>query len=279
MESGLDAEAAHMEGFYESIRRRVEGITTYDGRQKVIKELYENFFKKALAGEVKRLGVVYTPNELIHFILYSTQHVLQEQFGVGLSQEGVDILDPFTGTGSFLVQLIRNPDLIADRDLVRKFHSELHANEILLLAYYIAAISIEEAFHSRRGLDETSHERFEGMVFCDTFMLSQSQQGSFKNGFSRENSQRLEEQQKRVITVILGNPPWSTRNEDLKYPEIDKKIFETYQKHTSTSSKNTLYDAYVRALRWSSDRLGEDGVIAFVTNGSFIDSNTGGWYP
>ena len=169
-------------------------------------ELYERFFKVALKKEAERLGIVYTPIEVVDFILHSADHALQQHFGRRLGDENVHILDPFTGTGTFIVRLLQNPELIRDEDLVRKFQSELHANEIVLLAYYIAAINIEEAFHGRRGM-ETEYAPFDGIVFTDTFTLGEGE-GQFAETLP-VNSERVERQQGRDITVIVGNPPYS----------------------------------------------------------------------
>ena len=153
-----------------SVRSRAQALDNAEARQKVLLELYERFFKVALKKEAERLGIVYTPIEVVDFILHSADHALQQHFGRRLTGENVHILDPFTGTGTFIVRLLQNPELIRDEDLVRKFQSELHANEIVLLAYYIAAINIEEAYHGRRGM-ETEYAPFDGIVFTDTFTL------------------------------------------------------------------------------------------------------------
>ena len=198
-------------------------------------------------------------------------------FGRGLSDEGVHVLDPFTGTGIFLVRLLQSA-LVLDSDLARKYHRELHANEIVLLAYYIAAIHIEEAFHGRRGPDST-YEPFDGIVLTDTFNLHTDRTG-FPMTWLPDNSERVERQQKLPIQVIVGNPPWSGKqksagdnNPTIDYPEFEKRVGETYAARSKATNKNSLYDTYKMAIRWASDRIGDQGVVALVSNGSWIDGN------
>ena len=174
---GLENETRDLEPFYASVRRRARALETAEGRQKVLLELYETFFSVALRKDAERLGIVYTPVEVVDFILHSADHALHQHFGRRLTDADVHVLDPFTGTGTFLVRLLQNPELIRDADLARKFTAELHANEIVLLAYYIAAINIEEAFHGRRGM-ESEYAPFEGMALTDTFNLGEARAGS-----------------------------------------------------------------------------------------------------
>ena len=220
---------------------------------------------------------MYTPVEVVDFILNSADHVLRKEFGRGLTDEGVHVLDPFTGTGIFLVRLLQS-GLIQEADLERKYREELHANEIVLLAYYIAAIHIEEAYRGQRGPD-SGYEPFKGIVLTDTFNLRQD-----RTGFPREwlpaNSERVERQQASPIQVIVGNPPWSAwqkssadENPNVNYPELERRISETYAERSTATLKNSLYDTYKMAIRWASDRIGDEGVVAFVTNGSWIDGH------
>ncbi len=188
------------------------------------------------------------------------------------------ILDPFTGTGLFLVRLLQS-ELIRDEDLTRKYRQELHANELVLLAYYISAIHIEEAYHGRMGLNH-SYAPFEGIVLTDTFNLHTGRSG-FPRDWLPENSQRAERQQNAPIQVIVGNPPWSAHqkssadeNPNVNYPKLEQRVRETYAEYSKTSNKTGLYDSYKMAIRWASDRIGEEGIVAFVTNGSWIDGNT-----
>ena len=265
--------------FYESVRMRARGLDNSGARQRVLMELYEKFFATALKKDTERLGIVYTPVEIVDFILNSADQVLREEFGRSLSDEGVHVLDPFTGTGTgiFLVRLIQSA-LIADPDLERKYRRELHANEIVLLAYYIAAIHIEEAFHGRRGAD-APYQPFEGIVLTDTFNLHTDRTG-FPRDWLPDNSERAERQQRLPIQVVIGNPPWSAAqrssaddNPNVDYPELEKRVSETWAVRSTATLKNSLYDTYKMAIRWASDRIGEQGVIALVTNGSWIDGN------
>ena len=276
-EFGLENEVRDLAPFYESVRLRARGLDNSAARQRVLMELYEKFFATALKKDADRLGIVYTPVEIVDFILASTHRVLRDEFGRSLSDEGVHILDPFTGTGIFLVRLLQST-LIRDADLVRKYREELHANELVLLAYYIAAIHIEEAFHGRRGAD-SSYTPFGGIVLTDTFNLHTDRTG-FPRAWLPDNSKRVERQQKAPIQVIVGNPPWSVGqkssandNPNVDYPELEKRVADTYAARSTATLKNSLYDTYKMAIRWASDRIGEQGVIAFVTNGSWIDGN------
>ena len=276
-EFGLEDETRDLAGFYESVRMRARGIDNSEGRQRVLLELYEKFFQKALKKDAERLGIVYTPVEVVDFILHSANEVLQDEFGRCLSDEGVHILDPFTGAGIFLARLLQSK-LIQPDDLERKYREELHANEIVLLAYYIAAVNIEEAFHGKRGEDK-AYEPFNGIVLTDTFNLSKGR-NLFPKGWLPDNNERVERQQQLPIGVIVGNPPWSAGqksaaddNPNVDYPELEKRVSETYVEHSTAKNKNSLYDTYKMAIRWASDRIGEQGIIAFVTNGSWINGN------
>ena len=276
-EFGLEGELRDVEPFYESVRARARGLDNSEARQRVLMELYENFFAVAMKKDADRLGIVYTPPEVVDFILHSADHVLREEFGTRLSDPGVHVLDPFTGTGVFLVRLLRS-GLIGDADLARKYREELHANELLLLAYYIAAVSIEEAFHERCGA-ESAYEPFKGIALTDTFNLHTART-TLPHAWLPENSDRVEHQQKLPIQVVVGNPPWSAgqrssadENPNVDYPELESRIAETYAARSSVTNKNSLYDHYKMAIRWASDRIGEQGVVAFVTNGSWIEAN------
>ncbi len=271
----LDAETHKLDKFYETVRNRASGIDNAEGKQKIIIELYDKFFKTAFPKMASRLGIVYTPIEIVDFILQSAEDLMRKEFGKGLSDEGVDILDPFTGTGSFIVRLLQMK-FIESKDLARKYNHELHANEVILLAYYIAAINIENAYHER--MSDADYEPFPGILFTDTFQLEEK--NWMEETFFPENYSRAKRQRKRPIRVIIGNPPYSSGqrdegddNKNLKYPKLDTKIRETYAKDSSATNLNSLYDSYIRALRWASDRIGEEGIIAFVSNGYYIDGN------
>ena len=285
-EQNLETETASLQGFYDSVRRRASGIDNAAGRQKIVIELYEKFFKEAFPKMAESLGIVYTPVEVVDFILHSVNDLLQQEFGESLSSENVHILDPFTGTGTFLTRLL-NSDLIADTDLERKYRQELHANEIVLLAYYIAAVNIEETYHERlqvkhliegNGAD-VKYESFPGIVLTDTFQINE-RDGDMLDQIFPINSKRVLKQKDTPIRVVLGNPPYSAgqssandNNANLSYPRLDQSIATSYVEHSTATNKNSLYDSYIRAFRWASDRIGEEGIVAYVSNGGWLDGN------
>ncbi|MGL4501160.1 MAG: type ISP restriction/modification enzyme, partial [Planktothrix sp.] len=273
----LEKDTAKLENFYSSVRERARGIDNAEAKQKIIIELYDKFFRSAFPQVVERLGIVYTPVEVVDFIVKSADQVLREEFGLGLTDEGVNILDPFTGTGTFIVRLLQN-GLIKPKDLERKFKRELHANEIVLLAYYIAAINIEETYHS---LQKEDYQPFEGIVLTDTFQVFEKE-GTLLDMMFPENNKRVINQKSRDITVIVGNPPYSAgqrsandNNQNLKYKHLDERLSSTYIENSSKKGgKSKAYDSYIRAIRWASDRIKDKGIVCFVTNGSFLDSNS-----
>lgn len=276
-DQGLDTEAKTLKDFYQSVKVRAEGIDNHEGRQRVIVELYDKFFKTALPKTADALGIVYTPIEVVDFIIRSTEQALVQHFGKSLSDEGVQIIDPFVGTGTFPVRLLQS-GLIKPEDLLRKYTSELHANEIVLLAYYIAAINIEAAFHDLAGGD---YQPFEGIVLTDTFQLAEGTAKLDGMDVLEGNSERAKKQQQQKITVVVGNPPYSVGqdsqnddNQNLKYEALDERIKETYAALSTASSVRTLYDSYIRAIRWASDRIRDEGIVAYVSNGGYIDGNT-----
>ena len=277
-EFGLENEVRDLAPFYDSIRLRAQGLDNAEARQRVLMELYEKFFATALKKDAERLGIVYTPVEVVDFILHSADHLLRTEFGRGLANKNVHVLDPFTGTGIFLVRLLQSAELIGKRELKGKFGSELWANELMLLAYYIAAIHIEEAFHGRMG-PNADYTPFDGIVLTDTFNL-RTDRTAFPKAWMPANSKRAERQQRHPIQVVVGNPPWSVGqksvaddNPNVAYPDLEQRIAETYAARSTATLKGSLYDTYKMAIRWASDRIGEQGVIAFVTNGSWIDGN------
>ena len=278
-EKNVQVETEKLEGFYQSVAERARGIDNIAGKQKVINELYEEFFRTAFPKMAEQLGIVYTPPEVVDFILHSANSLLQKEFARSLSSENVNLLDPFTGTGTFISRLLQS-QLIKDEDLGRKYTKELHANEIVLLAYYIAAINIEQAFHYRRQQKDDSYgySSFEGMVLTDSFQLHESE--DMVSQILPINSRRALRQKEKTIQVIIGNPPYSAKQKDihgntpkLSYPKLDAKIRSSYAADSAATYKANLYDSYIRAIRWASDRLGDEGIIGFVTNGSYIDGN------
>jgi predicted helicase len=278
-DQGLAAESKTLKGFYDSVRVRAEGIDNHAGRQQVIIELYDKFFKIALRKTADALGIVYTPVEVVDFIIRSTEQALTKHFGRSLTDEGVHIIDPFVGTGTFPVRLLQS-GVIKTGDLLRKYTSELHANEIVLLAYYIAAVNIEAAFHELASGDD-EYQPFEGIVLTDTFQLAEGGGAKLDGMDALEgNSERAKKQKAQPIMVVIGNPPYSggqdsmnDNNQNLKYEELDKRIAETYVARSASGNKSRLYDSYIRAIRWASDRIQVEGVVAFVSNGGYIESN------
>lgn len=271
----LEKETEGLAKFYDQVRKRAEKIDNAEGKQRVIYELYETFFKSAFKKMSERLGIVYTPVQVVDFIIKSADVALREEFGVGLADKGVHVLDPFTGTGTFMVRLLQS-GLISPADARRKYKDELHANELVLLAYYIAAINIEEAYHGLAGGD---YQPFEGIVLTDTFQLMEGE-GQFEEVFP-ENNKRAARQKKTDIRVIIGNPPYSVGQDSandgqakISYKTLDSRIEKTYAAGSTAGLKRNLYDSYVRALRWASDRIKDKGVICFVSNGSFVNKNT-----
>lgn len=277
----LDAENDTLEKFYESVRMRVQGIDSAEGRQRIIIELYDTFFRTAFAKTVDKLGIVYTPVEIVDFILNSADKVLRAEFGQGLTDEGVHILDGFTGTGTFMVRLIQS-GLIKPEDLARKYANELHANEILLLAYYIAAVNIEAAYQDamKEAGHDVGYEEFPGLILTDTFQSWEDDDRLDYEVF-RENNARLEHLKTLPIRVIVGNPPYSVgqesandNNANESYPTLDEAIRSSYASKSASTSLRTLYDSYIRAIKWASLRIPDRGVIAYVTNGGWLDSHS-----
>ena len=265
--SGIEAEAESLEEFYDSVRRRVKGAGTDEARQKIISELYDKFFRNAFAETSAKLGIVYTPVEIVDFILHSVSDVLKDEFGTGLGDEGVHILDPFAGTGTFITRLLQS-GLIDNADLPRKYENEIHANEIVLLAYYIASVNIETAFH---GLAGGAYKPYNRICLTDTFQLGEDD--DLLASLLKDNSDRRTQQKEQDIRVIVGNPPWMVGQKDYGYPHLYRRIETTYAANSTAMLKNSLYDSYKLAIRWASDRIGEKGVIGFVTNGSWLGSN------
>lgn len=270
-------EKRELRDLYASVRMRAEGIRTDAGRQSVIKDLYESFFKEAFKATSEKMGIVYTPNQVVDYILHATDRLLYKEFGQHLCDKDVHILDAFTGTGTFIVNLINDKDLMPDDKLPFKYRKEIHCNEIMLLAYYIASINIEHAFHSRIG---GKYESFPGAVLTDTFQMYEENDPLDVEMFV-DNSERILRQMETPIHVLIGNPPWSSgqnnandNNANESYPTLDKRISETYAAGTQATNKNSLYDSYIRAFRWASDRIGEKGIISFVTNGGWLRSDS-----
>ena len=271
-ERGLEKETEGLENFYRDVRIRAQGVATGAGKQQIVADLYQRFLKHALPETASSLGIVYTPTEVVDYIIHCVEKVLNKEFSVSVSDEGVHVLDPFVGTGTFITRLLQS-GLIRNRDLSRKYAEELHANDIMLLAYYIAAINIEAVYHDRS--EATEYEPFNGIVLTDTFQSYEQDDPMDEVLFPRNNA-RIERQKALDIRVIMGNPPWSATN-NRAYPTIDARVRSQYAEPASQVNVNRLYDPYVKALRWASDRVqnsANGGIVAFVTNGGFIDSNS-----
>ena len=280
---GLDTELRDLERFYQSIEKRIANLDTHDARQQVISEMYGTFFKTAFPKMAERLGVVYTPVEVVDFILRSVEHALQDNFGRGLTDRNVSVIDPFTGAGTFLSRLLA-PDtkLVSNKDVKRKYDSELFANEIILLAYYIASVNLESAYGQRTD----RFKQFEGLSLTDTF--NSARLDEYAGDIMSKPKKNIRRQRKADITVIVGNPPYSAgqssyndQNQNVKYPGMDKRIEDTYIRQTKSINPGiglvrSLYDSYIRSIRYASDRIGESGIIGFVTNASFVRSEAGG---
>lgn len=290
-ENAMDKDTQILDRFYQSVRTRVEGIDNAVGKQKIIVELYEKFFKTAFKKVVEQLGIVYTPIEVVDFINNSVAHVLKKEFKRNLSDQNVRIIDPFTGTGTFITRLIQTGLINADA-LPYKYEHELWANEIVLLAYYIASINIENAYHDAVGL-ENGYKPFNGICLTDTFQMYEDMATTVKVdgqdisvnealGTSLDqNSERIREQRNAKITVVIGNPPYSVGQkaandfaQNQKYPKLEEQIANTYVKESNATLSRGLYDSYIKAFRWASDRIDKNGgIIAFVTNAGWIDGN------
>ncbi|MDC4632699.1 DEAD/DEAH box helicase family protein [Acinetobacter baumannii] len=271
----LDSETEALQRFYDSVKMRASGIESAEGKQKIIVELYDKFFRNAFPRMTERLGIVYTPVEVVDFILHSVEDVLQQEFGKSIADEGVHVIDPFTGTGTFITRLLQS-GLIPPNKLTYKYKNEIHANELVLLAYYIAAINIEAVYHSEI-IDE--YTPFEGICLTDTFQMYEKK--DLVDQVLVDNSARRKRQMELPIQVIIGNPPYSVgqkseddNNANIKYPLLDSRIESTYAKESKATLQKNLYDSYIRAIRWASDRIETQGVIGFVSGSGYLDKTT-----
>ncbi len=272
----IEKEAVTLQRFYDSVKLRAQGIDNASGKQKIVVELYDKFFQNAFPKLRDKLGIVYTPVEAVDFIIHSVNEILQTEFNQNLGSDNVHIIDPFTGTGTFITRLLQT-GVIPLEKLTYKYKNEIHANEIILLAYYISAINVESVFHDIVGGD---YEPFNGICLTDTFQLHEK--GDLVSELLVDNSARRNKQKALDIRVIIGNPPYSVgqdnanaNNQNVAYPQLDEKIRNTYAKYSNATLKNSLYDSYIRAIRWASDRIKNAGVIGFITNAGFIEANTG----
>ena len=276
-EQAFEKDTEVLEKFYQSVRTNVGGIDNLEGKQTIIKNLYEKFFKGAFPLTVEKLGIVYTPVECVDFIIRSVDDILKSEFGTSLTEPNVHILDPFVGTGTFITRLLQS-GLIRSEDMERKYLNEIHCNEIVLLAYYIADVNIESVFH-----DITRRETYlpySGICLTDTFQLAEKKHNELFTEFFQDNSKRVKKQMATHVRVIVGNPPYSIGQksandnaQNLSYPYLDNRVSETYAAKSSANLTKSLYDTYIKAFRWASDRIPKDagGVVAFISNGAWLD--------
>lgn len=286
--SGLAKDRAELDKFYREVREGCRDMGSAQNRQRIISNLYDNFFKQALPKTVQQLGIVYTPPEVVDFILHSVSAALEKFFHRNISDRNVHVLEPFAGTGTFLARLIQS-GLIHSADLKRKYQSELHANEIVLLAYYIAAVNIENAFHA--ATNSATYAPFSGICLTDTFQTyeideakkarAKNRQGTLIESYDaplKENFGRIQQQLDTEIEIIIGNPPYSVGQksandnaQNVHYDHLEHRIAETYAAKTAATNKNSLYDSYIKAFRWASDRISNGGIVGFVTNAGWLD--------
>ncbi len=263
-----DAFLAPLDRFYLAIEQAALLCKDFSQKQHFLNTFYEKFFQGFSADVADTHGIVYTPQPIVDFMVKSVEHILKTEFDRSLSDSGVHIIDPFVGTGNFIVRLMQD---IQGAALEEKYRHELHCNEVMLLPYYIASLNIEQEFFQRTR----TYVPFEGIALADTFELLEQQQGEL---FTRENTERVKRQKAADMFVVIGNPPYnagqvndSDNNRNRKYPAMDTLIRETYAANSKATNKNALYDPYVKAIRWASDRIGNEGVVAFVTNNGFLD--------
>ena len=257
-----------LDRFYVAIEQAATLCRDFSQKQHFLNTFYEKFFQGFSENVADTHGIVYTPQPIVDFMVKSVEHILETEFGRSLSDTGVHIIDPFVGTGNFIVRLMQD---IRGTALEEKYRHELHCNEVMLLPYYIASLNIEQEFYQRTG----EYLPFEGIALADTFELLEQQQGEL---FTQENTERVKQQKAADMFVVIGNPPYnawqvndSDNNKNRKYPTMDARIVNTYAADSRATLKNALYDPYVKAIRWASDRIGEEGVVAFITNNGFLD--------
>jgi len=261
-----------LEPFYHAIETNADNATGFTEKQSFLNTVYERFFQGYSPKEADTHGIVYTPQPIVNFMVRSVEEILQKEFGRSLSDKGVHILDPFVGTGNFIVRIMQE---IKTTALPYKFENELHCNEVMLLPYYIASMNIEHEYYERTN----EYREFPGICLVDTFELSEEEQSNL--GFvTAENAERVNRQKRSTIFVIIGNPPYNAgqvnendNNKNRLYPHLDASVAKTYGKSSKASLKAKHRDPYVKAIKWATDRLSDRGIIAFVTNNSFVDDN------
>ncbi len=255
--------------YYKAIEREGAGLSHFTEKQDFLNSVYEQFFQKFSPNIADTHGIVYTPREIVDYMCTSVEQALQDEFGYTLASPDVVILDPCTGTGNFIVNLI---DRMPPKALAEAYHHRLFANEVMLLPYYVASLNIEHAYYERKS----QYEAFEGLCFVDTLDMAEAQQIGL---FTLANTERIEREKKTAVTVIIGNPPYNVgqksendNNQNRKHKVIDGRVRDTYAKDSKATNKNSLSDMYVKFFRWATDRLdGRDGIVCFVSNNSFVD--------
>ena len=257
-----------LDRFYIAIEQAATLCRDFSQKQHFLNTFYEKFFQGFSEDVADTHGIVYTPQPIVDFMVNSVEQILETKFDRSLSDTGVHIIDPFVGTGNFIVRLMQD---IQGTALEAKYRHELHCNEVMLLPYYIASLNIEQEYFQRTG----TYLPFEGIALADTFELLEQQQTEF---FTQENTERVKRQKATDMFVVIGNPPYNMgqvnendNNRNRKYKAMDDRIAETYTKDSKATLRNKLYDPYVKAIRWASDRIGEEGIVAFVTNNGFLD--------
>ena len=258
-----------LDRFYVAIEHAAMLCKDFTQKQHFLNTFYEKFFQGFSEDVADTHGIVYTPQPIVDFMVNSVAYILETEFGRSLSDTGVHIIDPFVGTGNFIVRLMQD---IQGTALEEKYRHELHCNEVMLLPYYIASLNIEQEFFQRTG----TYLPFEGIALADTFELLEQQQGEL---FTRENTERVERQKATDMFVVIGNPPYNARqvnendnNKNRTYETMDTLLRETYSQDSKATNKNALSDPYVKAILWASKRIGKEGIVAFVTNNGFLDS-------
>ena len=255
--------------FYVAIENAATLCKDFSQKQQFLNTVYEQFFQGFSVEVADTHGIVYTPQPIVDFMVNSVEQILETEFDRSLSDTGVHIIDPFVGTGNFIVRLMQD---IRATTLAEKYHNELHCNEILLLPYYIASLNIEHEFFQRTQ----TYQPFEGIALADTFELLEERQTRL---FTQENTERVERQKAADMFVVIGNPPYNVgqvnendNNKNRKYPVMDARYCERrIHKTQKRRNKNALSDPYVKAILWASKRIGKEGVVAFVTNNGFLD--------
>ena len=263
-----DAFLGRLNPFYIAIEQAATLCKDFSQKQHFLNTFYEKFFQGFSEDVADTHGIVYTPQPIVDFMVNSVAHILETEFDRSLSDIGVHIIDPFVGTGNFIVRLMQD---IQGTALEAKYRHELYCNEVMLLPYYIASLNIEQEFFQRMG----TYLPFEGISLADTFELPEQQQTEF---FTRENTERVKKQKAVDMFVVMGNPPYNAQqvnendnNKNRSYKAMDDRVAETYVKDSEATLRNKLYDPYIKAIRWASDRIKEEGIVAFVTNNSFLD--------